>query len=159
MCIIQQVFNIMQSNKKGISCRQTKGKSKPRQTEYQTTSANNYLTNWTAVSCTTNCSQTKMRLHLQILCDQQANVEKPVTLLQNTMSAAPSVDKVGQSLVRLQEELEWAAANCVDSQDELSSQLRLTTAQLSDQNKNSTLNLVIFTVTPETVIVNQLTKN
>ena len=57
----------------------------------------------------------------------------------------PSVGKVGQPLVLLPEELGSAVANCVDSQDELSSQLRRTTAQISEQNTDSMLNFVIFT--------------
>lgn len=66
----------------------------------------------------------------------------PMTLLQNTMSAAPSVDSVGRSLEWLQEELVSAVANYVDSQDELSSQLTLNTARLSEHN-NYTLNFVV----------------
>jgi len=86
-------------------------------------------------------------LHLQTFCDQRVNIEKPVTLPQNTTSAAPSVGKVCHSLVQHQEELASAVANCVDSRDELSSQSKLTTAQLSEQNNNSTLNFLTFTAT------------
>ena len=84
--------------------------------------------------------------HLQTLCDQRANVAMPVTLLQNTTSAVPSVGSAGQSLEWLQAALVSVVANYVDSPDELSSQLRQTTARLSEHNKYYTLNFVIFTV-------------
>ena len=99
---------------------------------------NNYLaTTHRGIISQTCCNKIKTFLHPQRRHDQQANAEKPATLLQNTTSVAPSVGTVGHSLEWLQAEQESAAANCVDSPGELSSQSRLTTAQLSRQNKNN----------------------